>query len=142
MANITAAQAQTIADWYTVIAGAFTAAAELPGVPEATVLALTTKSDDCARQSSNLAAHAAQVAFADAATAFQDISDAASQAAAVAKKLSADATRTNDLLKIGAQVLTFADDALTAKYTAALSDLIALVGKPKPGQGAGDPLGA
>jgi UDP-3-O-[3-hydroxymyristoyl] glucosamine N-acyltransferase len=142
MANITAAQAQTIADWYTLIAGAFTAAAELPGLSAATVLALTDTSGSCARQSSNLATNAAQVAFANAATAFQDISDAASQAAAVAKKLSADAARTNELLKIGAQAITFAEDALTGKYSSALSDLVALVGTPKPGQGAADPLGA
>jgi hypothetical protein len=137
MPTIVQSQAQIIADWYAVIARALSDAATLPGHSTQERLALTQASSACSIQSSNLA----QVAFADAAQAFTDISDAASQAAAVAKKLSAEAKKTAELLKVAEGAVAFAKDALTGSYGSALSDLVALVGKPVTGQGAGDPLG-
>jgi hypothetical protein len=141
MPTIVQTQAQIIADWYAVVARALSDAATLPGHSTQERLALTQASSACSIQSSNLATRAAQVAFADAAQAFTDISDAASQAAAVAKKLSAEAKKTAELLKVAEGAVAFAKDALTGSYGSALSDLVALVGKPVTGQGAGDPLG-
>ena len=78
--------------------------------------------------------------FQDAGQAFQDISDAASQATKVANKLSNDATKLNNMLHIATKLVTFGTAVLRGNYGTALTDLIGLVGAPTTGQGAQDPL--
>jgi hypothetical protein len=142
MQKMSALESLTIAQWYAVTARALSNASTLPGLSQQNVDALTQASNRLADQSSNLATKAAQVEFADAGKAFQDISDAASQASGATDKLANDVKQVNTLLNIAADLITFSSAVLTGNYGAALTNLVALVGRPTPGQGAQDPLGS
>jgi hypothetical protein len=142
MQKMSALESLTIAHWYAVTARALSNASTLPGLSQQNVDALTKASNGLAEQSSNLATKAAQVEFADAGKAFQDISDAASQASGAADKLANDVKQVNTLLNIAADLITFSSAVLTGNYGAALTNLVALVGRPTPAQGAQDPLGS
>jgi hypothetical protein len=142
MKKMSAPQCLTIAHWYAVVARTLSDASTLPSLSQQNVDALTKASNDVAIQSSNLATTAVQVEFADAGKAFRDVSDAASQASGAANKLASDVTKINNLLEIAAKLIALSAAVLTGNYGNALTDLVALVGKPSPGQGAQDPLGS
>jgi|GEM_PF-6830907 uncharacterized phage infection (PIP) family protein YhgE len=142
MQKMSAPQCLTISHWYAVVARTLSNASTLPSLSQQNVDALTKASDDVAIQSSNLATKAVQVEFADAGKAFRDVSDAASQASEAANKLANDVTKINNLLEIAAKLIALSAAVLTGNYGNALTDLVALVGKPSPGQGAQDPLGS
>jgi hypothetical protein len=132
-------EALTISHWFNLVARDLTDAASQDGLSVSDVKQLTESSDQIASVAANLAANAVQTVFKNADTAFGDISDAASQAANTADRMSKQIAQVNNLLSIGAAMFSFGVDVLTGNYGAALSALVKLVGQPTKGQGANAP---
>jgi hypothetical protein len=136
MGSLTLAQANAIAHWFNRFANALNVEAEQPQLSTDQVGSLTGAAESLADAAANIATKYAQVEFADADSAFREISDAAAKACSTAETLSADANKIANVLDIGAKTIALATAMASGNYGGAVSDLVALVGKPVPGSGA------
>lgn len=136
MASLSLQEANAIAHWFNGFADALNAAAEQPQLSTDQVGRLTGFAEQLADAAANIATHYAQVQFSDADAAFRAISDAAAKACSTAQTLSADASKVASVLDIGAKMIALGAAVATGNYGSAVSDLVALVGKPVPGSGA------
>ncbi len=136
MGSLSLEQANAIAHWFNRFAAALNVSAQQPQLSTDQVGQLTDAAESLADAAANVASKYAQVQFADAGAAFREISDAAAKACSTAQTLSADANKIAHVLDIGAKMIALGAAVTSGNYGAAVSDLVALVGKPIPGSGA------
>lgn len=136
MQNLSDYECLVISHWFNAVARVLSSMATADGLSDQQVAQLTNISDSLADDAANLATQVAQTTFTDAAAAFRQISDIASQANTTATQLSKSIANANAVMQIGAKMIGLGAAIVTGNFGGAVSDLIGLVGTPTPGQGA------